>query len=284
MSQQPRIWNYSLKPNRSFQHYIPFFLLLSIFLHRKQLSTVLTKCFPSSLPFNYASYCFDVFITLPGLLILYQALIEFVRTHQLHLLPPAFYEDIPIYITGLLAVFVGDLIGYFRHRIEHSRFLWPTHAMHHSDASMTWFTLFRFHPLNRLTTFTIDSSVLLLCGFPLWALVFNGLVRHYYGMFIHANVPWDYGKWLGRVFVSPAMHRWHHVLEGQGIHSNYATVFSIFDQLFKTYYVPGPCAAALGVKELRGNSPISYLLQLIYPFKSCYAYLSRQLRKYSTIA
>jgi hypothetical protein len=113
---------------------------------------------------------------------------------------------------------------------------------------MTWLTLERFHPINRLTTFLIDSSALLLLGLPPAALIANMLVRHYYGYLIHADLPWTYGP-LGRVFVSPAMHRWHHAADKAAFDTNYATVFSIFDQAFGTYRVPGPCTVPLGVTD-----------------------------------
>lgn len=256
-----------------------FFLLLSISLHWKQPKIILQRCFPSSLPFNYTSFCFDVLVTLPFLIISYRYIENLIQSNHIYLIPPLFYENTPVLITGFLAVFIGDLVGYFRHRLEHSRVLWPAHIMHHSDAAMTWFTLFRFHPINRLTTFFIDNSVLLILGFPLWALILNGSIRHYYGMFIHTDVPWSYGKWLGKVFVSPTMHRWHHVLEGQGIHSNYATVFSIFDQVFGTYYVPGPCKSTLGVKGFASNSPLAYFSQLNHPLKESFNYLGTLLQK-----
>jgi hypothetical protein len=56
-----------------------------------------------------------------------------------------------------------------------------------------------------LTTTVTDSVAM---GQPAWAAIGNALVRHYYRKFIHADLPWPYGK-LGSVFVSPAVHRWH---------------------------------------------------------------------------
>jgi sterol desaturase/sphingolipid hydroxylase (fatty acid hydroxylase superfamily) len=150
--------------------------------------------------------------------------------------------------TLFAVVFVGDFFSYWRHRLEHTRLLWPAHAIHHSDTEMTWLTLARFHPINRVVTATVDIALLALLGFPSWALVFNELVRHYYGEFIHADFPWTYGP-LGRVFVSPVMHRWHHARDVVGAGSNFATVFSVFDQAFRTYHVPGLCTVPLGVTD-----------------------------------
>ena len=150
--------------------------------------------------------------------------------------------------TLFAVVFLGDFFSYWRHRLEHTRLLWPAHAIHHSDTEMTWLTLGRFHPIDRAVTAIVDITLLALLGFPGWALVFNEIVRHYYGEFIHADFPWTYGP-LGRVFVSPVMHRWHHARDVVGAGSNFATVFSVFDQAFRTYHVPGLCTVPLGVTD-----------------------------------
>jgi sterol desaturase/sphingolipid hydroxylase (fatty acid hydroxylase superfamily) len=163
--------------------------------------------------------------------------------------------------TMFAVVFIGDFFSYWRHRLEHTRLLWPAHAIHHSDTEMTWLTLGRFHPIDRVLTSTIDIALLALLGFPGWALVFNEMVRHYYGEFIHADFPWTFGP-LGRVFVSPVMHRWHHARDVVGAGSNFATVFSVFDQAFRTYHVPGLCTVPLGVTD---DIPPGVMGQLRFP-------------------
>jgi sterol desaturase/sphingolipid hydroxylase (fatty acid hydroxylase superfamily) len=163
--------------------------------------------------------------------------------------------------TMFAVVFIGDFFSYWRHRLEHTRLLWPAHAVHHSDTEMTWLTLGRFHPIDRALTSTIDIALLALLGFPSWALVFNEMVRHYYGEFIHADFPWTYGP-LGRLFVSPVMHRWHHARDVVGAGSNFATVFSVFDQAFRTYHVPGLCTVPLGVTD---DIPPGVMGQLRFP-------------------
>jgi sterol desaturase/sphingolipid hydroxylase (fatty acid hydroxylase superfamily) len=45
------------------------------------------------------------------------------------------------------------------------------------------------------------------------------------------------------------MHRWHHARDVVGAGSNFATVFSVFDLAFGTYYVPGLCTVPLGVVD-----------------------------------
>jgi sterol desaturase/sphingolipid hydroxylase (fatty acid hydroxylase superfamily) len=164
--------------------------------------------------------------------------------------------------TFVAVVFLGDFVSYWRHRLEHTRWLWPAHAVHHSDTEMTWLTLARFHPVNRVVTAGVDIAALALLGFPDWALIGNEILRHYYGEFIHADFPWTYGP-LGRIFVSPVMHRWHHARDVVGAGNNFATVFSVFDRAFGTYHVPGLCTVPLGVTDKVGTTT---LRQLLYPF------------------
>ena len=168
------------------------------------------------------------------------------------------------YGTLIAVVFVGDFVGYCRHRFQHTRWLWPTHAIHHSDTQMTWVTILRFHPFDNLTSTLVDFTILALLGFPAWALVANAFVRNYYGQFIHADLPWTYGP-LKRVFVSPVMHRWHHARDVEGAGSNFATVFSVFDRAFGTYYVPGLCTVPLGVVDEIRPSTVG---RLLHPLRS----------------
>jgi len=164
--------------------------------------------------------------------------------------------------TQFATIFVGDFIGYWRHRAQHSRWLWPAHAVHHSDTHLTWFSLERMHPIDRIGS-ACDTLLLGALGFPAWALLGNVLVRHFYGYLVHADVPWTLGKanWL---FNSPVMHRWHHARDPAAYDSNFATVFSVFDRAFGTYYQPGPCHAPLGVDEDMGDGAIG---QYVHPLK-----------------
>ena len=212
---------------------------------------------------NLILFAFDIAFVTPLLVMALTFTGGLIQQAGLRLFAADQWSALPIWAVAAVAIFAGDFIAYWRHRLEHMRFFWPAHAIHHSDDAMTWTTGLRFHPLNRVTTALIDTTMLALLGLPLWALMVNNLVRHFYGLFIHMDLPWTYGP-LKRVFVSPAMHRWHHIREADGAGVNFATVFSVFDQAFRTYYVPGPCDAPLGVRDAIGRGALA---QLLWPFK-----------------
>lgn len=240
-----------------------FFLALGYAVKRGQLFGDIRGALPET-RLNLQILLFNLIFVAPLIVLGSQALADVVDRHGLYLVAPGSWDALPMVVTMFIAVFVGDFVGYWRHRLEHTPLLWPSHAVHHSDEHMTWIALERFHPINRATTFVIDSGVLLLFGFPAEAVLANNLVRHYYGYFIHADLPWTYGP-LGKVFVSPAMHRWHHAADVAAFDTNYATVFSVFDRAFGTFRVPGPCTSPLGVTDDMGKT---WSAQMGYAFSA----------------
>ncbi|THD77033.1 MAG: sterol desaturase family protein [Phenylobacterium sp.] len=197
--------------------------------------------------------------------------IAWAASHGPKLAAAPIWDRIGHWPTILAIVFVGDFLGYWRHRAQHSKWLWPAHAIHHSDTRLTWFSLERMHPIDRLGS-ALDTVVLAALGFPFWAQAANVFVRHYYGYLIHADVPWTFGK-AGLVLNTPAMHRWHHARDVEGSGANFATVFSVFDRAFGTYHQPGPCGAPLGVREAMGEGALG---QYLHPFKAWTAGLRRR--------
>lgn len=185
-----------------------------------------------------------------------------LASHGLQLHSARLWAGMGHWPTVAAAVVLGDFFGYWRHRAQHSRWLWPAHAIHHSDTKLTWLSLERLHPIDRAGSLA-DMVILSLLGLPVWALAANALVRHYWGHLIHADLPWTLGK-AGWVVNSPAMHRWHHARDVEGSGYNFATVFSVWDRAFGTFHQPGPCTAALGVREDMG---VGALGQYAHPLK-----------------
>lgn len=224
-----------------------FFLCLGYLVKRNALFSDMRRALPET-GLNIQIMLVNLVFTVPLIVMAGTALSHFWHSTGLVLYAPENWQGWPVFAVVVFSVVVGDFVGYWRHRFEHNSFLWPSHAVHHSDTEMTWLSLERFHPVNRLTTFAIDSSALLVLGLPPYAVVANSLVRHYYGYFIHADLPWTYGRW-NVLFVSPAMHRWHHSVDKVAYDRNFATVFGIWDWTFGTHYVPGPCDGPLGVTD-----------------------------------
>jgi sterol desaturase/sphingolipid hydroxylase (fatty acid hydroxylase superfamily) len=216
----------------------------------------------------------DILAVGPFLAVGMAALVGGLERYGLQLDSAGLWAGIGRWPTVAAAIVLGDVFGYWRHRAQHSRWLWPAHAVHHSDTHLTWFSLGRMHPVDRAGSL-VDMVLLSALGFPPWALAANAMVRHYYGHFIHADLPWMLGK-AGWVLNSPVMHRWHHARDVEGSGHNFATVFSVWDRAFGTYHQPGPCTVPLGVREDMGQGALG---QYAYPLETWWrAIRPRQVR------
>ncbi|MBR1204698.1 MULTISPECIES: sterol desaturase family protein [unclassified Bradyrhizobium] len=106
--------------------------------------------------------------------------------------------------------------------------------------------------------------------FPVYALGFSIeaigaylLVYYWQAWLVHANVRLNHGP-LRHVLVSPEFHHWHHSSETAARDKNFAGLFSFYDVLFGSTYLPkGQNPKAFGVDH---PMPSSYLALLAYPF------------------
>jgi sterol desaturase/sphingolipid hydroxylase (fatty acid hydroxylase superfamily) len=167
------------------------------------------------------------------------SLVKFADTSieaQLKLLPAlaASWLRLPGPAVLLAALLILEFTVYWRHRAEHLPLLWPIHATHHSDEAVTWLTLLRKHPLSHVFSKLVDSIPLVVLGFPLWAVLAATLIQTFWGFFIHADLPWTLGP-LGKVLISPAAHRLHHIDDEVLKDRNFGGVLSIYDRLFGTF-------------------------------------------------
>lgn len=177
-----------------------------------------------------------------------------------------FWAGLPVLAVLITAIVLIDLAAYWRHRIEHSRKLWRIHATHHADEAMNWLTLHRKHPLGELLSLLVDLIPVLLLGLPIWAIAAAALLRSWWGYFIHADVPWTLGI-FGKVMMSPAAHRLHHIRDEALMGANYGNTITLWDRLFGTYTDPAPylnCETGIaeGTRDVAG--------ELLRPFEARY--------------
>ncbi|MGD9665730.1 MAG: sterol desaturase family protein [Novosphingobium sp.] len=149
----------------------------------------------------------------------------------------AMWNHIAWPLTLLAALLINELAVYWRHRAEHSGFLWRFHATHHADEAIHWLSVMRKHPVSRAFGLLFDATLLLLLGLPVWAIGASSLIRSWWGYFVHADVPWTLGP-VGAVMISPAAHRLHHARDIALSGSNFGGLFTIWDRLFGTYVAP----------------------------------------------
>lgn len=177
-----------------------------------------------------------------------------------------FWQGLPPILVIAVTIMLIDLAAYWRHRLEHQPALWRVHATHHADEAMNWLTLHRKHPLGEILSLLLDLVPVLLLGLPFWAIVVSAIVRTSWGYLIHADVPWTLGV-FGKVMMSPAAHRLHHIRDEALMGANYGNTITLWDRLFGTYTDPAPyvgCETGIaeGTRDVAG--------ELLRPFEARY--------------
>jgi sterol desaturase/sphingolipid hydroxylase (fatty acid hydroxylase superfamily) len=158
------------------------------------------------------------------------------------------WAAIPVSIIGL------DLISYFWHRANHRvPFLWRFHQAHHSDAQYTVTTALRFHPGELLFALPVRLFGVAMLGVPVAGVIVFEVVFAFANFWEHGNINLTpkVEQAIGRVFITPALHRRHHSVESQLLDSNYGTILSVWDRLLRSF--GGSTSSALietGLPEL----------------------------------
>jgi sterol desaturase/sphingolipid hydroxylase (fatty acid hydroxylase superfamily) len=140
---------------------------------------------------------------------------------------------------AILASVVGlDLVSYAWHRANHRLpVLWRFHQVHHSDPTFTAATGVRFHPGELLLSLPLRLGAVVLLGASVGAVLAFEAAFTVANLVEHGNIdlPRRLEDALGRVLVTPALHRRHHTKVGPERDTNFGTIFSVWDRLLATY-------------------------------------------------
>ena len=183
------------------------------------------------------------------------------------------WDDAPWVLRAFAALLIFDLVNYAIHRWSHvNKWIWPLHAVHHSDTQMHFLTANRAHVLEWLIAIPLTAAVGFLCGLSIGDVVMLGLIREAHQYYVHSNLDWSHGP-LRHVIAGPRFHRWHHVDREDAYDKNFSLFFPFIDVAFGTYYVPGPAKGmATGFDDNPGEN---FTKLMLYPFTE-WAKLARQ--------
>ena len=146
--------------------------------------------------------------------------------------------EMPAWMELFVAIFLFDLWMYLWHRANHGLpVLWRFHRMHHSDPEMDATTALRFHIGELVLSSFIRFGVLFLLGLRLWQLIFYETILLPVILFHHSNValPEKWDRLFRTLLVTPNMHRVHHSHLQPETDSNYASIFSFWDRLGRSF-------------------------------------------------
>lgn len=173
----------------------------------------------------------------------------------------------PLWVQFLTFLLVKDFLEWCIHNLLHRvPWLWEFHKLHHSITELDWIGNMRFHWMEIVLYRGLTYLPLFLLGVDrrviLWIAVFSTLIGH----LNHSNLDLDWGifRWI---LNSSRLHVWHHdVVNHKRSGQNFGIIFSLWDFLFGTAYLPlRQQPEHLGFEGME-QFPKGLLQRLAYPF------------------
>lgn len=133
-------------------------------------------------------------------------------------------------------LFLGvEFCYYWFHRASHRvRWLWASHAVHHSATRFNLSAAIRLGWTGQLTGTFVFFLPLALIGFHPLAIVTVLGLGLIYQFFLHTHLDISFGP-LEWVLNTPRHHRVHHATNDDCLDRNYGAVLIIFDRMFGTF-------------------------------------------------
>jgi sterol desaturase/sphingolipid hydroxylase (fatty acid hydroxylase superfamily) len=168
-------------------------------------------------------------------------------------------------LAAFLLNFVAvDYLYYWNHRWLHSRWMWSTHATHHTAEAMDVFITSRntlwtsllivYVWINGLFLFLLHEPAAFLLAASLTASL--DLWRHTRFSPRPGSLPHRGLSWL---LITPHEHAWHHSRIQSG--GNFGANLSLWDRLHRTWFSPATPPENLGIPL-----PLSWQRKLVFPF------------------
>jgi sterol desaturase/sphingolipid hydroxylase (fatty acid hydroxylase superfamily) len=134
------------------------------------------------------------------------------------------------------ALFVAvEFFYYWHHRLSHRvRWLWATHAVHHSSNHMNFLTALRLGWTEEISGGFLLFTPLVLLGFAPLAVAGMIVLDLVYQFWIHSESRVGLG-WLETVLNTPSHHRVHHGANVRYLDRNFGGVLIVFDRMFGTF-------------------------------------------------
>jgi sterol desaturase/sphingolipid hydroxylase (fatty acid hydroxylase superfamily) len=139
-------------------------------------------------------------------------------------------------VWSIAGLFLGiEFLYYCFHRASHRvRWLWATHAVHHSSEHLNFSAAYRLGWTNMLSGGWLFFLPLVWLGYSPVAVFGLFAANLAYQFFLHTELVGRLGP-LEWVFNTPAHHRVHHSADTDLLDRNFGGTLVIFDHLFGTY-------------------------------------------------
>ncbi|PIQ83142.1 MAG: fatty acid hydroxylase [Candidatus Omnitrophica bacterium CG11_big_fil_rev_8_21_14_0_20_63_9] len=197
-------------------------------------------------------------------------IVSFYRVLELHRMGLLHWLGLEGWPNAFLSIALLDGATYAWHRAYHTHpLMWRMHRVHHSDLDLDVTSSGRFHLTEMLLSAVFRLGIIALWGANVASVVLFEIVFGLLNQVQHSNlrIPEPLETWLRSVFVTPDMHRIHHSQVVAETNSNYSTIFSWWDRLFRTYqFGQDQRALVLGLPEYPRRKDVTFSRVMAMPF------------------
>ena len=161
-------------------------------------------------------------------------------------------DTIPqIVFSFFIYYFTDHFVGYWVHRLYHTKLFWHLHRFHHSAPELNYITFYRVHPAETFTRVAFFISPLTILDAPDTVLMVALAVNMFMNYCQHSQMPRDWG-WIGRwVFGSPGFHQLHHSIDVEHRDKNFSSC-PLWDRVFGTWHDDRAVPSAYGIATEAG--------------------------------
>jgi sterol desaturase/sphingolipid hydroxylase (fatty acid hydroxylase superfamily) len=161
-------------------------------------------------------------------------------------------DNVPeIAFSFLVYYFTDHFVGYWVHRLYHTKLFWHLHRFHHSAPELNFITFYRVHPAETLTRTLFFISPLTILNAPDKVLLVALTVNIFLNYCQHSQMPRSWG-WIGRwIFGSPGFHQLHHSIDAEHRDKNFSSC-PLWDRVFGTWHDDRAIPSAYGISTEDG--------------------------------
>ncbi len=136
-----------------------------------------------------------------------------------------------------LDILILDLFIYWWHRAVHEiPFFWRFHEVHHLDEHLDTTSAIRFHFGEIFFATFVRAAVVIAFAVPFTSVVIFEVLVLAFTLFHHSNIalPLRLESAVSKIIITPSIHWVHHHAIRKDTDSNYGTIFSFWDILFRS--------------------------------------------------
>ena len=143
----------------------------------------------------------------------------------------------PVWADVAVNLLLLDFLIYWWHRANHEiNFLWRFHEIHHLDQVLDVTTSIRFHFGEILISSGFRVIVIILFDISFSSIVIFEILVLLASGFHHSNIeiPRNWDVYISLFIVTPSIHGSHHHAKQKDTDSNYSTILSCWDWVFRS--------------------------------------------------